>query len=151
DFAPQLGTSTNISLQDSAFSSPIMYRNGALWCTHMVYLPKTGATESAALQWWQISAANFVAWHAGRIVDASFAKQYGYPSIAVNRFNDFVIGFSRFSDTQYASADYTYRDACDSGYGEVRSDVVFKDGEDVYRWVTKAPENSNRWGDYSAA
>jgi len=125
-FGPQLSnTVVNVKLVlgDSRIGSPVTYRNGSLWCAHMVYLPKAGSTENAAIQWWQIPVSTFRPVQYGRIYDPSFVKQYGFPSLAVNRFNDVLIGFTRCGDDQFPSADYTYRDTCDPINSSVRTDV----------------------------
>ncbi len=152
-FGPQLSNTVakvKLDLGDSRIGSPVTYRNGSLWCAHMVYLPKAGSTENAAIQWWQIPVSSFSPLQYGRIYDSSFVKQYGFPSIAVNRFNDVLIGFSRCGDDQFPSADYTYRDTCDPINSSVRTDVLLKNGEDLYKWVDDGGNGFNRWGDYSA-
>ncbi len=46
DFAPQLGSAQLIGLDDSRLSDPV-YRNGAIWTAHTIFLPATGtATRS---------------------------------------------------------------------------------------------------------
>ncbi len=153
-FGPQLSntdSTVKIDLGDSRIGSPIIYRNGSLWCTHTVYLPNVGATGNAAIQWWQIPISSFNPLQVGRFYDSNEEKQYGYPSIAVNRFNDVLIGFSRCGYDQFPSANYTYRDACDPINSSVRTDVLLKDGEDLYWWVAgNFPDKYTPWGDYSA-
>jgi hypothetical protein len=71
---------------------------------------------------------------------------YAYPSIAVNRNNDVLIGYSRFSSSQFASANYAYRAGTDP-VNTLQPDVVLKAGEASYNKTFGGP--SNRWGDYS--
>ena len=77
--------------------------------------------------------------------DPTGAAFYAYPSIAVNRNGDVLVGYSRFSATQHASANFSFRAAADPP-NTLQPDTVFKPGEAPYR-TGKA---SNRWGDYSA-
>ena len=65
----------------------------------------------------------------------------------MNRFNDVLVGFSRFASTQYVSANYAFRPVNDP-QNTMQTDHVLKTGEDSY-W--KRDDNGlNRWGDYSA-
>jgi hypothetical protein len=71
---------------------------------------------------------------------------YAYPSLAVNKNNDVLIGYSRFSSSQFASANYSYRAGTDPA-NTLQPDVVLKAGEAPYNKTFGGP--SNRWGDYS--
>jgi hypothetical protein len=103
------------------------------------------------VQWWQIapnnppSSAPSVA-QAGRIEDPNGILFYAFPSIAVNKHDDVLIGFSRFSSNQYASANYAFRSGSDIA-NTMRNDVVLKAGEAKYYKTYSGA--SNRWGDYS--
>ncbi len=112
----------------------------------MVYWPPTGVTCRASVQWWRIPVANFVPTQVGRIEDLGDTIAYAYPSIAVNQFNDVMIGYSRFAYTQHVSGNYAFRSGCD-GMNFLRADTVLKNGEDAY---SKVANNRNRWGDYSS-
>jgi hypothetical protein len=74
---------------------------------------------------------------------------YAFPSIAVNKYNDVLIGYSRFSSNQYASANYSFRPFY-AGNNTTWNDAVLKAGEGQYIKFNQA-EQQNRWGDYSAA
>jgi hypothetical protein len=78
----------------------------------------------------------------GRIDDPTGANYYAYPSITVNKYNDVLLGYSRFSATQYASANYAYRFAKDPA-NAMRGEIVSKAGQ--------GPYTLGRWGDYSGA
>ena len=72
---------------------------------------------------------------------------YAYPALAVNASNDVLLGYSRFSATQYASAAYAFRFGVDPAH-RLRADTILKAGVGPYY----SPANGlNRWGDYSAA
>ena len=143
DFAPQLGLSVKIQNNDSSVGN-VVYRNGYLWLAHTVFLP-AGAPTHSAIQWWQINP-NVGISQLGRIEDTTGTNYYAFPSIAVNRFNDVLIGFSRFSANQYVSSDYAFRAFTDP-LNTMQTERAFKSGEDSY-W--KSDGVRNRWGDYSA-
>ncbi|MGB7925396.1 MAG: proprotein convertase P-domain-containing protein [Pyrinomonadaceae bacterium] len=64
----------------------------------------------------------------------------------MNKNNDVLIGFSRFSAQQYASANYAFRAGTDAP-NTLRTDAVLKAGSAPY---FKLLDGSNRWGDYSS-
>ena len=67
-----------------------------------------------------------------------------YPSIAVNARRGVLLGYSRFSRDEFASAAYSYRAAGDSA-GSLRDETLLRAGEAPYE-----SGDPNRWGDYSA-
>lgn len=142
--APQLGSTQTIATNDTRMQNCV-YRNGSLWCTHHIFLPATTPTR-ASVQWWQLSTAGAVT-QRGRVDDATGATFYTFPSIAVNANSDVLIGYSRFSASQYASANYSYRASTDAA-NTLQVDAVLKAGEGVYYKTFGGP--SNRWGDYSS-
>lgn len=145
DFAPQLGSAQKIDNNDDRMQS-VVYRNGSLWAAHTVFLPATGATRSA-VQWWQINPSTAAVQQRARIEDPTGARFFAFPSIAVNASNDVLIGYSRFSATQYASGNYSFRYATDPA-NTLQTDTVFKAGEAPYYKTFTGTRN--RWGDYSA-
>lgn len=146
DFAPQLGSSQKIQNGDDRIQN-VVYRNGWLWAAHTIFLPAGGTPTRSSVQWWQITPGTAPALvQNGRIDDPSSVLFYAYPSIAVNQHNDVLIGFSRFSSTQYASGNYAFRASSDPA-NTLRADVVLKAGEAKYYKTFDGTKN--RWGDYS--
>jgi hypothetical protein len=143
DFAPQMGTASKIQNGDSRMLK-VVYRNGSLWAAQNAFLPASAPTRTAA-QWWQFKPDGTVQ-QFGRVDDPTGALFFAYPSIAVNTQNDVLLGYSRFSASQFASADYSVRLATDP-LNTMRSDVVLKTGEAVY--FKTFGSGQNRWGDYS--
>jgi hypothetical protein len=143
DFAPQLGTTRGIDAGDSRILS-CSYRNGSLWASHTAFVPAASPTHSVA-QWWQFLPDGTVQ-QFGRIEDPSGAQFFAFPTIAANASNDVLIGYSRFSAEQSASANYAYRFATDPP-NSLRHDTVLHAGEGLY---LKTDGTVNRWGDYSA-
>ncbi|HXS95371.1 MAG TPA: hypothetical protein VN736_12260 [Candidatus Limnocylindrales bacterium] len=145
DFAPQRGTYFKIDAGDSRLQNCVV-RNAALWCAQTVFLPAAKPNRSA-VQWFQIDPAAASLQQSGRIDDAQAAEFYAFPSIAVNRFNDVVVGFARFSGGAYPSAGFAYRLATDSN-GTMRPVQTLKAGEAAYV-APGADEGANRWGDFT--
>ena len=148
DFGPQLGASTKIDTGDSRLGNCVM-RTGRIWCAHTIFLPY-GHPTHAAVQWLQIDPSQNPPsiLQRGRIEDAGSTFYYAYPSIAVNKNSDTLIGYTRFSAGDYPTAAFAYRTAGDP-LGATQPEVVVKAGENSYV-STGARTGSNRWGDYSA-
>jgi hypothetical protein len=145
NFAPQLGSSTGIDTGDSR-TLCCSYRNGSLWASQNAFLPLNSPTRCAA-QWWQLLPDGTVQ-QFGRIDDPTGNQFFAYPSLAANASNDVLIGYSRFSATQYASANYAFRFAHDPP-STMRADTILHPGEAVYV-KTGGNTGLNRWGDFSA-
>lgn len=144
DFAPQLGSTMRIQNNDSRMQNTV-YRNGSLWCTHTIFLPAGNSPTRSAVQWWELNLSGAVR-QIGRIDDPAGKIFYAFPSIAVNKNNDVLVGYSRFSAAQYASANYSFRSAADPS-GTLRDDTALKAGEAPYFKTLSGTKN--RWGDYS--
>jgi hypothetical protein len=143
DFAPQQGTTKKIQNGDSRILN-VVYRNGSLWAAQNAFLPTSTPTRTAA-QWWQFRPDGTVQ-QFGRVEDPTGAVFFAFPTIAVNAQNDALLGYSSFSASQFASADYSVRLASDPP-NTMRSDVLLKAGEAVY--FKTFGGGQNRWGDYS--
>lgn len=145
--APQLGSSQLISTNDSRLYQAI-YRTNRIWTAHTVFLPVENPTRNA-IQWWELSVASRFprVVQRGRVEDPTGAQFVGFPTIGVNADRDAMIGFTRFAADQFASANYVFRYAEDP-FNTVRSEIVFKPGEDSY--FKTFGGDRNRWGDYSS-
>jgi hypothetical protein len=148
---PQLGSVNTIEANDSRMQQ-VVYRNGFLWATHSAYLPVASANRSI-VQWWQInptstsntgSVIQFGTIDGGTVANA---PRYCFPSIAVNSRNDVMLGFSKFSATQFASANYAIRYSTET-LNTMRTDVTYKAGTAPYYKTFGG--SSNRWGDYTS-
>jgi len=144
--APQLGSTSVIDAGDGRVNNAV-YRGGFIWCAHTVYPLTSSGEPSAAIQWWQIATNGTVA-QRGRVEDQSGATFYSYPSMGVNSSNDVLIGFSRFSATQFASGNYVFRFGTDP-VNTMRGDTVLRAGEAPY-FKTNGGQVS-RWGDYTSS
>lgn len=142
--APQLGSTKKIDNGDNRMLS-VLYRNGSLWAAQNVFLPADTPTHTAA-QWWQFLP-NGTVQQFGRVEDTTAAFFYAYPSLAVNRYGDALLGFSCFAATIYASACYSWHAFSDAA-GSMRGVVSYRSGDSSY--YVPDSSNLNRWGDYSS-
>jgi uncharacterized protein (TIGR03437 family) len=149
DFGPQASTTTRIDTGDSRLTNCVL-RGGSIWCAHTIYLPANAPTRAAA-QWFQISPSTTPAtlMQRGRIDDPTGTYHYAYPSIAVNKNGDALIGYTRFGETEYATAEFSYRASTDPP-NTMQPETLIKFGEASYV-SSGARTGSNRWGDYSTA
>jgi len=147
NFAPQLGSSGGIDTNDDRILNCV-WRNDAVWAAQTIYLPSSGAVTRSSAQWWQIDTKDVIGrvLQLGRIDDPTNALNFAYPTIAVNKNNDALIGYSRFGATQYASANYAVRRAADT-LSTTEDDTVLKAGEGPY--FKDFGTGDNRWGDFS--
>lgn len=146
DFAPQQGNSTKIQLNNSDFNQ-VVFRNGLITAAHTVFLPAGGAATRSAIQWWQLTSDGFIV-QRGRLDDAAGQTFYAFPTVAPNRNNDLLIGYSSYSAQQFASGGYVFRAGGDA-LGSLRDPALLKNGEAAY--VRVSSTRRNRWGDYSSS
>lgn len=144
NLGPQFGINQGVDLGDTRVQT-CRYRDGSLWVTQNAHLPLDTPTRCAA-QWWQFRPDGTVE-QFGRVEDPTGVSMYAYPSLAVNVYRDVLLGYSRFSSSQYVSGNYSFRYSSDPP-GTLRADTVLKDGEASYYYADSS--GANRWGDYSA-
>jgi len=145
DFAPQSGATQLIQNNDAGMQD-VVFRNGSLWCAHTVFLPATTPTHTAA-QWWQVDPATANVQQFGRVEDTTGAQFFAFPTIAVNAYNDALLGYSSFSATQFASANYSLHVHTDAA-NTMRPTVQFRAG--LAKYFKNFGLTRNRWGDYSS-
>jgi hypothetical protein len=145
DLGPQAGSGNHIDLADHRMLDAV-YRNGFIWASHTVFLPAGGYPTRAAAQWWQLSTSGSII-QRGRIDDSSGVSSFAYPSLAVNKDNAVLLGFSSFSANTFAGAAYAFRKSSDPA-SSMQSTVLLKGGEAPYYKTFGGTKN--RWGDYSS-
>lgn len=145
DFAPQRGIWYKVDTGDSRLQNCV-FRNATIWCAHTVFLPAESPTR-AAVEWFQVDPSASRVVQLGRIDDPHSVEFYAFPSIAVNKSNDALIGYTRFTPNEYPGAAFSLRKAGDPP-GAMRPAVVFKQGQAPYAGIG-ADQGSNRWGDVS--
>jgi PKD repeat protein len=144
DFLPQLGSPQLINSVDHRMEN-VVFRNNKLWAVHHVFLPANNP-QRTAVQWWELTPTGQIV-QRGRIDDPSGLMSYAFPTIAVNEFEDIIIGHNNFSLNQYASAAYSFRSHMDEP-NTMRDPYQYKDGKASYYKTFGG--GRNRWGDYSA-
>jgi hypothetical protein len=154
DFAPQSQTGPGcsycpsppceIQTNDSRIQN-VVFRNGKLWAAQTVLLP-AGTPDRSSIQWWQLDTSGNVL-QRGLVDDSSGARFFAFPSIAVNKNDDALLGYSSFQDNQWASGSYSFRLAIDAP-GTMQSESFVQPGKACYYKVISGVRN--RWGDYSA-
>jgi hypothetical protein len=144
NLAPQRDSPVGIDVGEASHLS-VVYRNGALWAVHSMICCEP--EHRSIIRWWRLESLTGTVLDGGLIDDPTGNYFYAYPSIAVNRFDDVLIGYSRFSASEYAGGAYSFRAGIDAP-GILRGERVVKGGEGPY--VREDASGRNRWGDYSA-
>lgn len=145
-------TIRRIEAADAFVRSNVVFRNGKVFYPQTIALPTGGLTlNSRFVAQWTVLNTDGTFSDGGRVEDATATltnggKHYSYPSLAVNKNNDVLFGFSEFESDDYADAAYTFRTGSDPA-GTMRDPVVYKEGEDYYQKTFSGTRN--RWGDYS--
>ncbi|MCH2592422.1 MAG: Ig-like domain-containing protein [Pedosphaera sp.] len=147
NISPQKAASKKIFANDSRMHA-LAKRNGKLWAAHHVFLPEgMENVDRTAIQWWNLETNATIIQH-GYIQDTNAVKQYTFPSLAVNKNDDVLIGYSGFSKDTFASAYFSYRKA-DDPLDQMSEPALLKVGVAPYEKLRADGRNS--WGDYSAA
>lgn len=144
-YAPQAGITNTIHTAGERIYSAA-YRNGSLWFAHTIYLPGL-APRRSSVQWWQAAPDGGVL-QRGRVDDPTGEIFYSAPSLAVNKDNDVLVGFSVFASNRYASAGYAFH-AGQAAPSLMQAPYIFKEGEGPY--YRPGPSGLNRWSDHSAS
>lgn len=143
DFAPQAGAAPIDT--GTAGTTNVVYRNGNLWTAHTVFLPSGGSPNRASAQWWELGTDGTVLQN-GLIDNPDGSVFRAYPSIAVNKNDDALVGYSLFTPSGHASAYYSFRGHTDPP-SFLQSEALLHPGQAPY-FKTYSGTN-NRWGDYS--
>lgn len=138
--AEQPGPSQNLDIccNDSRFNSNFVLQNGALWAVRAV-----DVNGRAGVEWFRIDPDTNIILQTDRIVDDELDLYY--PSIAVNEFDQVVVGFNGSSESQFVSA-YAVLGETFNGITSFGDLLLLKEGVDSYELVW---DGRNRWGDYS--
>lgn len=145
NFAPQSGSASLIANGDRRMQN-VVYRGGSLWCAHSIFLPSAAPTRSG-VQWWQIDPTTGTVQQNQKIQDGTGTNFFAYPTLAVNAYNDMLIGYSSFSGAQFASCNYSVHLHTDA-LNTTQPSVQFKAG--LASYFKDFGFGVNRWGDYSS-
>jgi len=145
--APQLpepGTGSVQPIINTPVNSDAIARDDYVWFTESRRVDATDCGGNARVLWLKFHKSGTFA--DGGVIEDATGKWFMYPTIAVNRFQDVLVGFTETSASEYASAAYAYRAGTDPA-GTMRDARVYKPGEGHF-YLPIAPGVS-RWGDYS--
>jgi hypothetical protein len=121
-----------------------VFRDDYVWFTESKWVPATDCGGHARVLWLQLHKSGTFA--DGGVIEDPTGKWFMYPTIAVNRFHDVLVGFTQTSASEYASAAYALRAGTDPP-GTMRDAQVYKPGEGHFNLPYGG--GVNRWGDYS--
>jgi hypothetical protein len=134
NIALQRGSTTKLELGYIVFYSAVL-KNGTIWVASQV---DRSFPSRASILWWRISLSDLQRFDTGLIDDPTGATMYAFPSIAVNKYDAALIGYSVFSASLYPSAGYSYVDP----FNNLSTPALLKTGD--------APSRYSRWADFSA-
>lgn len=143
--AEQEGEARKLATNDSRISTGVMV-NGNIWCAHHIGI----SAANVAVQWWQLNGSpgsNFGnIMQRGRIGEG-LANNYRYfPAIAVNEFEDVMIGYTVSSNISRVSAAYSFR-SITTPPNTTDDEYIYKVGLSTY--YKDFGSGRARWGDYS--
>jgi MYXO-CTERM domain-containing protein len=138
--AHQPGGDNSIDSGDARLNTSLIEQNGKIWGVHTVL----NGTH-AGLRWFRLNPLTGVEEDQGTIGDST--NDYYDGSIAVNPDGFVVIGYTRSSDTEFASA-YASTGFFDGTTTTFDAPLLLKGGANTYD--LKYTGTVNRWGDYSA-
>src|ERR1700754_678970 len=145
-------TIRQVDVGDAFVRSNVVFRNGKIYYPQTIALPTGGITNNSRfVAQWTVLNSDGTFFDGGRVEDATATringgKHYAYASLAVNKNNDVLLGFSEFESDDYADSGYAMRLGSDAA-GTMRDPVIYKEGEDYYQKTFSGTRN--RWGDYS--
>ncbi len=142
--AKQPLTNKQLSTLDLRLTSNLVLQNGSVWGAQTV-----GYNGRAAVRWFEIDEQSKRLKQEGLITDKNL--DYFYGSIAVDEFNNVVIGFNGSSNTQFVSS-FAVLGKTSSGVTTFDNPLLLKESSVSYKFGSSAfgDPNTFRWGDYSA-
>jgi hypothetical protein len=147
--AEQTIETRKLAANDARISCGVMM-NGKIWCVQHIGFPTSGTADRVALQWWQLdgspggSFGNVL--QRGRVGGNNPNEYKWFPSIAVNKDEDVLIGYTASTNTSRVSAAYVTRQAS-TPVNTTDDEYIYKAGVDRY-WKDFSSGRA-RWGDYS--
>ncbi|MEL6330710.1 MAG: DVUA0089 family protein [Planctomycetota bacterium] len=137
--APQLNGPV-VDTGDTRFSGNTVLQQGNLWAVQSV-----NVNGRVAIRWLRIDPNNGTLRESGLITDP--VRNYSYPSIAVNRFGDIVIGCSGLSSSEFISS-YAFTGSFNGSSTSFGPPILLRAGLGSYSRTDSV--GRNRWGDYSS-
>lgn len=126
----------------------VKLRNSKLWIVHTVGMPAAGPAARSAVAWYSFK--NLTAGgqlDQNGIIEDATPWFYYFPSVAVDQFDNVLIGFSCSNAATAVGGCYTGRRSSDAS-NTMQSVYRYYDGVAPY---VKLASGENRWGDFSAS
>ncbi len=145
EILPQLGSDRKIDSGNGAIQNCVA-RGTSVWCVNTMVV-RFNQEFRTVVQYYRINwpeSGDPTLTERVRVDDSSGANFYAFPSIAVNKNLELLIGYNRFNKTEFVGGSYAFRRPSDQP-GALFVDGPLKVGEDSY----VKGNFSNRWGDYS--
>ena len=139
--AKQLNEDRGIDAGNHRMGNAVL-TNGNLWCAHTVFLPATNPSFCGPA-WYQMDTTGSIIQN-GTLTTGGIFRYY--PTIAVNRADNVLLGYTISDVSRYATSAYSFRTVTDN-FGTLRSEFIFQAGKDSYFKTFSG--SVNRWGDYS--
>lgn len=148
NLGPQKGTDIKLFLGALRMQSAV-YRNGSLWCTHVIYKEYEDGKYNTGIQAYETNpeSTDDLVIQTLRYYDTNGEWFYAFPSIAVNAVGDILIGMAAFNEDVYPQGTYTYRYSTDP-LGELRLVGSIVESDSYFESRTDSG-GRYRWGDYS--
>jgi subtilisin-like proprotein convertase family protein len=147
--AEQMIEIRGVATNDDRISCGVMM-NGKIWASHHIGLPATGTANRVAVQWWQLDGTPGATFgnvlQNGRVGGANAREYKWFSSIAVNKKEDVLIGYTASTNTSRINSAYVTRSAT-TPVNTTDDEVIYHAGEDRY-WKDFG-SGRPRWGDYS--
>jgi hypothetical protein len=144
---PQGGNAAKINPYTSGINNCVT-RGPGVWCVNTMFV-RFGQELRSVVQYTRLNwgvTGNATLAERVRIDDPAGVNFYAYPSIAVNRNNDVLIGYNRFRADDPVAAMYAYRRSTDPP-SSLSFDNLAKAGEDYY---IKGGLSIILWGPFSS-
>ncbi len=147
--AQQLGETRRLCVNDSRISCGVL-KNGSIWGSQHIFLPATGTVDRAAVQWWKLTTGGAVS-EVGRVGGTTAGEWRWFSSIAVDNFDNALIGYTYSSTALRVGAAYVTKRAGIGGSGNnlTDDDLIYKAGVATYWKDFSGGTGRARWGDYS--
>jgi hypothetical protein len=139
----QLPETRKLATNDARISCGVMM-NGSIWASHHIGLPAAG-TNRVAVQWWKLSNLGAVIQN-GRVGGTAANTYKWFSSIAVNKSEEVIIGYTASTNTTMVNAAYVTRTTA-TPLNTTDNENIYRPGQSRY-WKDFNSGRA-RWGDYS--
>lgn len=141
---PEAGTGNVALVSYWPGNADAVFRDDHVWFTEARRVQATDCGGHARVLWLKLHKSGTFA--EGGVIEDPSGRWFMYPTIAVNRFHDVLVGFTQAVASEYFSAAFAYRAGTDPA-GTMRDARVYKAGEGHFNRAYSS--GVSRWGDYS--